>query len=100
VSPYLGLNCKPSMQSVKNEHCVGFKAFTAMNIKRSIFWDITSCSPIKVNRRFKVSPPSLMPENGESKKRGSTVCRMILVVFLLGLRQYNPENTRFRQILC
>jgi hypothetical protein len=33
--------------------------FTEMDLKSSIFWDTTPCSPFKVNRRFgKMSPPS------------------------------------------
>jgi hypothetical protein len=31
---------------------VGFEVLTAVVKKSSIFWDITSCSPLKVNRRF------------------------------------------------
>jgi hypothetical protein len=29
-----------------------FEALTAVNMKSSIFWDITACSPLKVNWRF------------------------------------------------
>jgi hypothetical protein len=31
---------------------VGFEAFTAVFIKSSVFWDITPCSQLEVNRRF------------------------------------------------
>jgi hypothetical protein len=31
---------------------IGFEFLTAVVIKSSIFWDITPCSPLKVNRRF------------------------------------------------
>jgi hypothetical protein len=31
---------------------VGFEVFTAGDMKRSIFWNITPYSPFKVNRRF------------------------------------------------
>jgi hypothetical protein len=31
---------------------VGFEVLTAVVMKSTIFWDITSCSPLKVNRRF------------------------------------------------
>jgi hypothetical protein len=31
---------------------VGFEVFTAVVVKSSVFWDITSCSLLKVNRRF------------------------------------------------
>jgi hypothetical protein len=30
----------------------GFEVLTAVVMKSSIFWDITMCSPLKVNRRF------------------------------------------------
>jgi hypothetical protein len=35
-----------------NGNYVGFEVLTAVVMKSYIFWDITSCSPIKVNRRF------------------------------------------------
>jgi hypothetical protein len=31
---------------------VGSEVLTAMVMKSNIFWDITPCSPLKVNRRF------------------------------------------------
>jgi hypothetical protein len=31
---------------------VGFQILTAVFMKSSIFWDITPCTPLKVNRRF------------------------------------------------
>jgi hypothetical protein len=31
---------------------VGFEVLTAVNMKSIIFWDITPCSPLGVNRRF------------------------------------------------
>jgi hypothetical protein len=31
---------------------VGFEVLTAVVMKSSIFWDITPCSPLKVNRSF------------------------------------------------
>jgi hypothetical protein len=33
-------------------YCVGFEVLTAVVMKSSIVWDITPCSPLKVNRRF------------------------------------------------
>jgi hypothetical protein len=36
----------------KNAAFVGFEVPTAEVMKNSIFWDITPCSPLKVNRRF------------------------------------------------
>jgi hypothetical protein len=31
---------------------IGFEVLTAVIMKSTIFWDITPCSPLKVNRRF------------------------------------------------
>jgi hypothetical protein len=31
---------------------VGFEVLTAVVMKSTIFWDITPCSPLSVNRRF------------------------------------------------
>jgi hypothetical protein len=31
---------------------VGFEVLTAVVMKSSVFWDITPCSPLKVNRCF------------------------------------------------
>jgi hypothetical protein len=31
---------------------VGFEVLTTVVMKRTVFWDIISCSPLKVNRRF------------------------------------------------
>jgi hypothetical protein len=31
---------------------VGFEVLSAVVMKRTIFWDIAPCSPLKVNRRF------------------------------------------------
>jgi hypothetical protein len=32
--------------------CAGFEVLTAVVIKSYIFWDITPCSLLKINRRF------------------------------------------------
>jgi hypothetical protein len=39
---------------VGHEHTVflGFEVFTAVVMRSTIFWDITPCSPLSVNRRF------------------------------------------------
>jgi hypothetical protein len=43
----------PEVQERKHtHHCTGFEVLTAMVIKYIIFWDITLCSPLKVNRRY------------------------------------------------
>jgi hypothetical protein len=35
----------------RNELCVGFEVLTG-EVTNSIFWDITTCTPLKVNRHF------------------------------------------------
>jgi hypothetical protein len=48
---------------------LGFEVLTAVDMKSSIFWDITMCSQLKVNRRFRwKSPRSSGPKNKPSKK--------------------------------
>jgi hypothetical protein len=39
-------------------HCVGFEVLTAVVMKSTVFWDITPCSPLKVNRRFEETSSS------------------------------------------
>jgi hypothetical protein len=34
------------------ENYAGFEVLTPMVVKSYFFWDITPCSPLKVNRRF------------------------------------------------
>jgi hypothetical protein len=41
-----------SRQSVYIKSLAGFEVLTAVVTKSTIFWDITPCSPLKVNRRF------------------------------------------------
>jgi hypothetical protein len=48
---------------------VGFEVLTGVVMKSTIFWDITPCSPLKVNWRFGgTSPPSSGSKNRPSKK--------------------------------
>jgi hypothetical protein len=38
---------------ISNENFeVGFEVLTAVVLKSTIFWDITPCSPLRVNQRF------------------------------------------------
>jgi hypothetical protein len=37
---------------VVEKNFVGFEVLTAVVMRSSIFWNITPCSPLKVNRRF------------------------------------------------
>jgi hypothetical protein len=47
---------------------VGFEVLTAVVLKSSTFWDITSCSPLKVNRHF--GGPCLFHLQGRRISRG------------------------------
>jgi hypothetical protein len=47
---------------------VGFEVLTAVVMKNTIFWDITPCSPLKVNRRFGGTLPSSGSKNKPSKR--------------------------------
>jgi hypothetical protein len=35
--------------------CVGFKVITTVFMKSCIFWNMTPCSPLRVNRRFRAT---------------------------------------------
>jgi hypothetical protein len=41
----------------QDTYCAGFEIPTAVVMKRTIFWDITPCNPLKVNRRFEGTYP-------------------------------------------
>jgi hypothetical protein len=38
---------------LSNAVCVGFEVLTAVVMKCIVLWDITPCSPLKVNRRYR-----------------------------------------------
>jgi hypothetical protein len=44
-----------SVDDQGSEHrcSVGFEVLTVVVMKNSVIWDITPCSPLKVNRRFR-----------------------------------------------
>jgi hypothetical protein len=49
---YVRINKIILLMSLRKIHTVGFEVLRAVIIKRSIFWEITSCSPLQFNRRF------------------------------------------------
>jgi hypothetical protein len=65
---------------------VGFEVLTPVVMKSSVFWDITPCSPLKVNRREEyVSSVFRAEELRETRnQRGKQS-------FLLGF-YFDPEN--------
>jgi hypothetical protein len=52
------------------EYHLGFEVLTAVVMRSTIFWDITVCSPLSVNRRFggNILPPSSGSKNKPSKE--------------------------------
>jgi hypothetical protein len=48
--------------SINKYHIVGFEIFTGVVMKSSISWDIISCSPLKVNWRFRETFRLLLQE--------------------------------------
>jgi hypothetical protein len=65
--------------------CVRFGVLRAVVMKSTIFWDITPCSPLKVNRRLGGS------NNKPSKKPAWKQVASLHTGFLLGL-VFHPED--------
>jgi hypothetical protein len=77
----------------KYEIYVRFEDSTAVVMKSSIFWDITPCSPLKVNRRFgwtchlhlQGRRISQARNQREARSKQSTDCYLLHAGFLHGL---------------
>jgi hypothetical protein len=74
----------------------GFAVLTALVIKSCIFWDITPCSPLKVNLRFGVTCRLHLQGQRISRARNQCESRALLAAcfhagFLLGLF-FDPED--------
>jgi hypothetical protein len=69
---------------------VGFEVRTAVIVERSVFWDITSWSPSKVNRRFGGTRHLLKTEAVWSSERS--------VDFRRATRRYIPEGKTLSKI--
>jgi hypothetical protein len=50
---------------------VGFKVLTAVVMKSSVFWDITSCSPVKVDHAAFYSPKEKSLLHFDTRSRAS-----------------------------
>jgi hypothetical protein len=60
---------------------VGFEVLTAMRIKNPIFWDMTPCSPLKLNRRFR----------GISRLRAANLALLAICLTLSLCLAYSPK---------
>jgi hypothetical protein len=58
--------------------CVGFEVLTTVIMKSAIFWDISPCSPLSVNRRF-----------------GGTYC-----LYLQGRKNKLSKKPAWKQVAC
>jgi hypothetical protein len=67
-------NKKDSKEGIKKENnnkYIFFVIIISFFLKNSVFWDTTSCSPLKVNRRI-VSPPSSVLKSEPRKEAASS----------------------------
>jgi hypothetical protein len=60
---------------------VGFEVLTAVVMKSSVFWDITPCNPLKINRHF----------GGTFRLHVGSACYPLHAGFLLGIF-FDPED--------
>jgi hypothetical protein len=61
---------------------VGFEVLTAVVMKSSILWNITHCSPLKINLRFRGTYASIFRVSG---------CYLLHIGFLVALF-FDPED--------
>jgi hypothetical protein len=69
-------------------HCMGFEVLTAVVMRSYIFWHITSCSPLKVKRRF--AGTCRLHLQGRRTGQTSSACHLLHSAFLLALF-FDPE---------
>jgi hypothetical protein len=71
LSTYFHLNSRHvSVTKGHRQVCIiGFEVLTAVVMKSSIFWVITPCSPLKVNRRFEGTCPFYLQGRRISQRR-------------------------------
>jgi hypothetical protein len=72
-----------------NIYILGFEVLTAVVMKSSVFWDITPCSPLKVNQRFRGT--CCFHHRREAGSKQNSTCCLPHVGFLLGLF-FDPED--------
>jgi hypothetical protein len=77
---------------------MGFEVLTPVGMKISIFWDITPCSLLKVNRRYGETSPPSSGSNKPSKIPPHSASQLLLrssetsVHFHQTTRRYIPED--------
>jgi hypothetical protein len=89
---------------------VGFEVLTAVVMKISIFWDITPCTPLKVNRRFGGTNCLHLqgrrinqvrnPREAGSKKSNLYLENLSFYMKLRTTRSYTPEDGTLHNHRC
>jgi hypothetical protein len=81
------------VQGVLSIVCIGFEVLTEVVMKSTIFWDITPCSPLSVNRRFGETYRLHLQgrKNKLSKKSAWKLATCFHAGFLLSLF-FDPED--------
>jgi hypothetical protein len=82
---------------------VGFEVLTAAVTESSIFWDITQCSTLKVNRRFGGTcrlhlQGRRIRQARNQREECSTAC--CLLHFRWTTRTYIPEDITLHEVYC
>jgi hypothetical protein len=68
---------------------VGFEVLAAVGMKNSAFWDITPCTPLKVNRRF--GGICCLHLQGRRISQASSTCYLYRDGYVIGLF-FDPED--------
>jgi hypothetical protein len=91
------LDLKPnSLNDCKIQNIsVGFEILTAVVMKSTIFWDITPCSLLQVNRRS--GGTYSLHFQGRKISQGSSAFRLLQDGFLLGLL-FDTEDVFLRNV--
>jgi hypothetical protein len=80
-----------------------FEVFTAVAVRSTLFWDITLCSPLKVNWRFEGTYRSIFMSNNKPNKKPVTLKMEAIrssetsLDFQRTIRRYIPEDTTFNK---
>jgi hypothetical protein len=72
-----------------NAHYIGFEVLTAVVMNITIFWDITACGPLRVNRRFGTA--YRLHLHGRKISRAAVLATCFHAGFLLDIF-FDPED--------